>query len=157
MPAADLEWLLISHVESYMRTPALLTAIEAWSEIEKSGHGDGGQLISSDHPALIAWDKRDQTVCGILTYNPKDWESTVKVRIGYVKASHRRYGVYTRLWQHLVARARKDKCKRIVSVMHAENAGMRRLATRLGRIQSPLVQYEQVLDDRPDFPSASPS
>ena len=152
VPSAP-EWLRIRHMDTYMRTPALRTAIKAWLEIEESGHGDGGQLISWNHPVLVALDTRDKTVCGILTYSRKDEESVIHVRIGYVEVSHRGHGIYSHLWHALMARAKKDGAMRIVGTTHAQNTGMKRLAVRLGRKQTPLVQYEQILDD-PASPTA---
>lgn len=139
-------WLEITHADTYMRTPALRVAIKAWLEIEQSGHGDGEQLISWNHPAFIAWDERDKKVCGILTYRPKSDDHVIHIQIGYIEPSYRRLGIYSLLWHALCEQAKKLEAKQITGIMHSENTAMRTLAAKLGRQERPLVQCDYFLN-----------
>jgi GNAT superfamily N-acetyltransferase len=123
--------MTIRHCDSMVHEGIIAIAVEGWQELLNRGICDDNTLVGWNHKALVA--EEEGEILGILTYEAVDWTRSWSVVLGYVRPAHRRKGIYTALWEALVAKAREEKRTYIDGTTHRDNAEMQATMERLGR------------------------
>lgn len=128
--------IVISHHDQLNFSPAVPIAVEAWHEIIISGRSENAVLLHFEHRAITAdieGHLGQRQPVGVLVWQKLDWRSEAFVVLGYVRNSVRRHGIYRKLFNELVEKARELKLTRIAGTTHFDNAEMRAVASALGR------------------------
>lgn len=124
----------LQHYDGVCRTPALKLAVEGWNALLQAGLVEEVALIGWDNKAFVAFIGKDPI--GVLTYSSQaDYAKQYHVNIGYVLPAHRRKGVYAKMWEALVKKAREAGIKNIESATAMENKAMRAQAKKMGRTE----------------------
>lgn len=124
--------LTVTHLKQVNRTRAIPVLATAWDELLKLGHADPVMIINWDDEALIAEDAAGHCL-GVLSFTHMKWDRSIFVKIGYVRPSARRRGVYRRLWKRLVKIARERDVAQIQGATALQNTNMQRVMAHLGR------------------------
>lgn len=118
-------------------TPALPYIYYAQHELHKAGHGIEALNFSHDSKAFVAFD--GEVPVGIILFDDYRWRNTTFVLLGFVTEAYRRQGVYTELWNKLVARSQEEKMPIIEGGTHITNVAMQRVMEAQGRVATHLT------------------
>jgi hypothetical protein len=123
----------IKHYDGPNHTRAVPLIAAAAHELECSGWSSGNLIGSWDHQVILAISDSVEAV-GVLTWDHQKWSRTIWVTLGYVVPHFRKSGVYRRMWDELILKARELGVPEIQGGTHVGNKPMLDCATRLGRV-----------------------
>jgi ribosomal protein S18 acetylase RimI-like enzyme len=119
---------------------AAVLAARGWLEgIERGFSGSNEFNMSHHYRSLLALvpNGRDRVPAGVITWNPTGNEAFLFQ--SYVDPEFRGRGVFTALWNELIAQAMNMKIVKIQSFVHASNSTMRAIAKKQGRREEAVV------------------
>jgi GNAT superfamily N-acetyltransferase len=123
-------------------SPALPLLVEGWSELFRNGHASPDVAIAWDHSVL--WIEDGGVPVAAMSYHYTDWNRQFWINLGYVKPSHRRRGLYRKLYEEAHRIAVEKKAHHISGGTNWNNHIMRATAEDLGR-KPDYVIYTEVL------------
>ena len=113
-------------------TPAMDIALEAWNDIRNTGMSDNTITLHFEQKAFLAMGNSNFPI-GIILVERFDYMKMVQIRIGWVTPAHRRTGVYRKLFDAVVDKAREWGAVEIIGVTRPQNHRMRAVARSMGR------------------------
>ena len=114
-------------------TPAMDIALEAWNDIRNSGMSDNTISLHFEQKAFLAMN--GDVPIGIIIVERFDYMKMVQIRIGWVTPAHRGTGVYRKLFEAVVEKAREWGAVEVLGVTRPHNNKMRMVARSLGRVE----------------------
>lgn len=122
-------------------TPALDLAMRGWAETYEKGNSDGTLNVFSTLHAFVAYapNGHDRLPVGVITFEVEKVSNRVWIYQGYTLPEFRGRGVYSAMWNSLVAHGIEQKMKSIQSATHVRNIAMRAVAKKLGRYEESVV------------------
>ena len=96
-------------------------------------------IAQAGSPMNFAWNNKvlaivvDGAVVAAIAYNHVEWQRKLYVDLGGVAPEWRRQGLYRRLWERLVERARELDCPTIESSYPVHNTASAAMHVALGR------------------------
>jgi ribosomal protein S18 acetylase RimI-like enzyme len=132
------------HIVASDRTSgiAAVLAVRGWTEcVEKGWNEDGTFNMHVTYRSLVAMapNGRDRIPVGVITYNYDEKDGEIFVLQSYVEPEFRGRGIFTALWDELVAQAIKLKAVKIRSGVSPKNEAIRAIAKRQGRRETSIV------------------
>jgi GNAT superfamily N-acetyltransferase len=124
----------IQHYEAVCQTQALPLLVRGWHELLTADLTDGTIIIGWDHKAIVAFSDAGMPI-GALSWIDQEWGNQLFIPLAYVLPEHRRQGVYTAMWNVLVAKAVELKRPVIASGTSIRNTACRATMAKLGRIE----------------------
>jgi GNAT superfamily N-acetyltransferase len=131
----------IEHFETFSICPAAELVARYWLELIENGFaGNVASLPAQfDDHAIVAFDGLKPV--GFILWAEIDWCGEASIRSGFVLFNYRRKGIYTALWNALVAKTRELKMHHIASGVHVRNQAMIATAAKQGREQQGLIYH----------------
>jgi GNAT superfamily N-acetyltransferase len=129
MNKADLK---IDHYAGIDGTPAVAIALRGQLECLEYG-GEVAIGLHYSYNAIVA-SIGAETIGVIVWHEQKEWRR-IWLQLGYVLPEYRREGIYSVLWEELLAKAYELKVDAICSATAAANERMRTIAKKQGRVE----------------------
>ena len=108
------------------------------TELYKDGLGPSSGLPGYFGDEVISAEA-DGIPVGFISARVEDKTGSLWAMAGYVLPEYRRSGIYTKLWNELVAFAREKGCTRIEGTTHVNNLSMREFYRSVGRKETWVV------------------
>lgn len=123
--------ILIKHYDGCSNTPANLFIMKAYVDLVENKFADNVYGANWDDKVIAAFIK-NQCV-GVLNWEKVKWNRTIVIKIGYVDKDFRRKGIYTKLWNELISKARDEKIYIIEGGTYVDNKIMQSTMIKLRR------------------------
>lgn len=126
-----IEAIELKHYNGCGNTPANLFIMKAYLDLieNKLSSNTSGDNWNDKIIAAFA----DNECIGVLTWEKVDWNKTIVIKLGYVHKDYRRKGVYTKLWNELILKAKEQSIYIIEGATHVDNGVMQKTMKRLER------------------------
>lgn len=119
-----------------------LLATLGWVENVEHGLSSGELNSHYSYKAFVAY--VDGAPVGVVTWEKLGSSNRLWINQSYVKPEFRRRGVYTKMWEYVVEKAKELKVFEIASGTHPNNAEMRAVAKKLGRTETGIIMSMKV-------------
>jgi RimJ/RimL family protein N-acetyltransferase len=125
----------ITHYHGFNNTPAAIIAVKVQLELLESGFSAPLISLFYEDQIILATIKPSTEPVGVMIWKHYEWIKTVQIHLSYVTSGFRRRGVYRRMWDELLIKARETNAKIIESTIHIDNHAMRAVAKSLGHTE----------------------
>lgn len=131
------EGIQVIHYDRLNNTPAVRLATLGWLDGNSRGLGENVVNLYSCLKAFVAFapNGRDLLPAGVMTYDVIENTNEFFIYQSYVLEEFRGRGLYTAMWNSIVAKGIQDKVHRIKSATSMRNIAMRSIAQRQGRVE----------------------
>lgn len=132
----------VRHFDRVNNTPALRLATLGWLDGHERGLGENVANIFMNLKAFVAFAKngRDTVAAGVMTYEHHQCHNNeIFIYQSYVLPEFRGRGLYTAMWNEIVAKGIELKAVKICSVTSVRNSAMRMIAARQGRVEEAIT------------------
>lgn len=130
----------VLHVDGVNGTPAARLAVQGWLDVVERGLGEPGDVLNMhwSYKAFIAVAPNglERIPVGVLTYEKLEATNSMFLSQAYVVPEFRGRGVYTAMFEAVVAKAIELKVLRILLGTHLRNTTMRAIAQKHGGVET---------------------
>lgn len=140
--ATALPGVVIKTVHEVACTPLMLILARATLELAENGYDGGTTPFSWNSSAIYA--ECDGKIVGVLAWKRIDWQKQLWIEVGYVLPDYRRRGIYRKMFERLVEKAKALSVRSIAGGVDPDNLAMRHVADSLGR-KATSITYEYEL------------
>lgn len=133
----------VMHVDSLNGTPAARLAVQGWLDVAERGLGEAGDVLnmhwSQKAFVAVARNGMEHVPAGVLTYEMLDATNSMFLSQAYVAPEFRGRGVYTAMFDAVVAMAIELKAANIRLGTHVRNSAMRAIAQKHGGVETSII------------------
>lgn len=127
------EKYVLKHAEKLCQSPCYPIAVRGWNELCELGFADEstGQIINWDYPVI--WIEENAIPVAVMVYQHVMWMNMFHIVLSFVIPSHRRRGLYRRMYGEVLERAITAGVSQVQGTMHRMNIRAIQAADHLGR------------------------